>query len=169
MEEQITLKPEELEFAANLWGFSEEEKETILPNLNSYQKRYIRHWPDFFKYKIIQEVVWAKKCAEMSKEGDQIVYSGIGEFLPDESTFGCTFAIQTALPLMHVIQERILSGQDPTPVGLNLVRCIDTPPERGGSGATLTKLYCIESKWELPEGVYRPGVKEYIDSISTRD
>jgi len=163
MEEQIVLNSGELEFAANLWGLSDEEKKTILPNLNPFQKRYIRHWPDFFRYKIIQEVKWAKKCAEKAEEGDKLVYNGMGEYLPFESTFGCAFAIQGMFPLMHVIRERLLSGLDPTPQNLNLVRCIDNPPERGGSGATLYNVYCVKSRCEIPDGMFRPGVKEYVE------
>lgn len=157
--EELKLTPEELEFASNLWGLTEEEKKKILPNLIPYQKRFIRHWQDFFDYKIIQEVVWAKNCAEVAKPGDKFVYSGMGQFLPEESTFGCTFGMQVMLPIMHVVRDRICSGIDPTPMGINQVRCIDKPPEDGGTGGALFKVYCIKSKVKIPPGIYRPGIE----------
>jgi uncharacterized repeat protein (TIGR04076 family) len=155
----IELTPKELEFAVNLWGLSDEERKKILPNLTPYQKRFIRHWKDFFKYKIIQEVVWSKNCAEGAKPGDKFVYSAMGEFLPDESTFGCTFGMQVMLPFMYVVRDRICSGIDPSPMGIHYVRCIDTPPAQGGTGGSFFKVYCIKENVKVPPGIYRPGVE----------
>ena len=74
--EQINLTTEELEMAARLMGWSEEQKKSLPPKLTNYQKRFIRHWPDFFKYKIIQEVNWPTEH-RITTQSQRIYESGL--------------------------------------------------------------------------------------------
>ena len=54
---EIELTEEEIKRGIDLMGWSKEQSESFVPNLTPYQKRFIKHVPDFFNYKIIQEVV----------------------------------------------------------------------------------------------------------------
>ena len=164
--EQIKLTKEELYRAAKLMGWSEEQKNTLSLKLTDYQKRFIRHWPDFFKYKIIEEVIWASHCPLQAKPGDKIVYSALGDLLPEESSFGnratfgyCSFCLYPMLPFFYTVRDRICSGlNDPSPAGIDYVKCVDIEPRLGGTGTVFCKIYCVKSQVKVPQGLFRDGV-----------
>lgn len=168
--EKIELTPEELERAAIIWGLSEEEKKTRLPKLTPYQKRFVRHFPDFFRYKIVQEVTFAKTCATQGKPGDKIVYSAMGDILREECNFGargrgfyCVLLPMSMLPMFYVVRDRICAGfDDPSPVGYNNIKCPDTDIDYNGTGLVFTKVYCIKSKVTPPPGIYRPEIYDLL-------
>jgi hypothetical protein len=164
--EQITLTTEELDLAEKLMGWSEEQKKTLPSRLTDYQKRFIRHWPDFFNYKIIQEVIWSSHCPVQAKPGDKIVYSALGDLIQEESSFGdrttfgyCFVCVMAMLPFFYTVRDRICSGfDDPSPAGIDYVKCIDIEPRFGGTGSVFCKIYCVKSKVKVPPGLFREGV-----------
>ena len=163
----IVLTQDELARAAKIMGWSEEQKKTLPLILTDYQKRFIRHWPDFFKYKIIQEVTWSKHCALQAKPGDKIVYTALGDLLPEECTFGnrptggyCSLAVMAMLPFFYTVRDRICTGvDDPSPAGVDYIKCMDVEPVLGGTGMIICKVYCVKSKVNVPKGLFREGVE----------
>ncbi len=160
---EIELTAEELEFAAKLWGLSEEERKTILPKITGAQKRFIRHWPELFEYKILAEVVWAKNCIRNAKVGDKMVFSAMGSWLIEESTFRCAWAAGAMLPMMYGISDRIMDELDPAYMGMDYIKCPDMEPEEGGTGSVLFKLHFIKEKRKMPEGAHRTGVDKVLE------
>jgi hypothetical protein len=147
--EQITLTTEELDLAEKLMGWSEEQKKALPSRLTDYQKRFIRHWPDFFNYKIIQEVIWSSHCPVQEE-------SSFG----DRTTFGyCFVCVMAMLPFFYTVRDRICSGfDDPSPAGIDYVKCLDIEPRFGGTGSVFCKIYCVKSKVKVPPGLFRDGV-----------
>jgi uncharacterized repeat protein (TIGR04076 family) len=150
---EIELTPRELEFAAKLWKLTEEEKKRILPNLRPMQKRFLRSFADFYGWKIIQEVEWAKSCPLQAKPGDKIVYNGMGILLPEESSFGtrttggyCTWAIMAMLPFVYTCSDRLMDNLDLTPRGMDYGKCMEMEPAEGGMGEVRFKVYAIREK-----------------------
>ncbi len=160
---EVKLTEDEVKRGIDLMGWSEEQAKSFVPNLTPYQKRFMKHVPDFFNYKIIQEVVWAKNCARNPKPGDKTVFAAVGMFLPEESTFPgcgfCTFAITQILPFLYVVYDRICSGLDPSPMGINYIKCPDIEPAEGGTGSVLFKVYCIKSPIKVKKDIYRDKFK----------
>ncbi len=162
---ELELTPKEIERAMDFWGCSAEQRKTLPAKLTPYQKKFIKHLDDFFNYKIIQEVTDVSVCAMRARVGGKIVYSAMGELLTEECTAYpehrdikgyCPFAVQEMLPLIYTVQDRIMAGcEDPSPIGLIHVRCIDEEPARGGTGLVRFKVYCIKEKVKVPEGMYR--------------
>ena len=150
--ENITLTEEEIEIGAKaLWGLSDEERRTIIPNLTPMQKRFLRCCKKggFFGYKIIQEVVSVKNCPRQAKVGGKIVYNAMGELVPFKSdafpvTGICTQAVMAMLTQSYLVSDRISGGLDPDPAGLNLVRCPNFSLEEGGLGSVLFKVYRVK-------------------------
>ena len=162
----IELTPEELEFATKLWGLSEEEKKTLLPNLSGAQKRFINHWPKIFDYKMIAEVVWAKNCMRNAKPGDKMVFSAMGSWLVDESTFRCPWVAGAMLPMVYGMSDRIMDDLDPAYMGMDYMKCPDMEPEEGGLGSVLFKFHFIKEKRIMPEGAHRTGVDDVLKEDS---
>ncbi len=167
---EIELTAREQEFAARLMGWSEDQKKALPPKLTDYQRRFIRHFGEFFEWKIIQEVTWAKHCALQAKPGDRIVYSALGDPLLEESSFGnrstggyCSFCVMAMLPFFYTVRDRICSGvDDPSPAGVDYIKCMDVEPSLGGTGMVISKVYCVKSKVSVPKGLFREGVEDYI-------
>ena len=162
----IELTPSEIERAMDFWGCSEEQRKMLPSKLTPYQKRFIKHLDDFFNYKIIAEVKWQNHCAMRARVGEKIVFSAMGELIPEECTAFpphiaglsgfCSFAVQMMLPFIHVVQDRIMSGcANPSPMGIDHVKCIDSEPSRGGTGEARFTIYCVKEKVKVPDGMYR--------------
>jgi uncharacterized repeat protein (TIGR04076 family) len=161
----IKLTPQEIERAMDFWGCSPEERKTLPSKLTPYQKRFIKHLDDFCNYKIIAEVKWQGHCAMGAKVGGKIVFSALGEIIPEECTAFpphraglnyCSFAVQEMLPFIHVVQDRIMSGcANPSPMGIDYIKCIDMEPARGGTGEVRFSIYCVKEKVKVPKGMYR--------------
>lgn len=154
--ENITLTEEEIErTASKLWGLSDEERKTIMPNLTPMQKRFLRcqSLNGFGNYKIIQEVVSVNNCPRQARIGGKLVYNAMGELTPFESdafpvTGVCTQAVMAMLTQSHLVSDRVSAGLDPDPVGLNLVRCPNFSLEEGGLGSVVFKVYRVEKTEE---------------------
>lgn len=163
--EEIKLTPKELERAMGFWGIPESRKQKFAASLTPYQKRYIKHLDDLVNHKIIAEVIYASHCALGAKVGGKLVFSALGEIIPEECnavrsyaglTGYCSFAVQVLRPYIYAIQDRILSDcEDPSPMGIDTVKCIDTEPALGGTGETRYRLYVIKEKVKIPKGMYR--------------
>lgn len=166
--EDIKLTPAEMERAMDFWGCSEEQRKVLPSKLTPYQKLFIRHLDEFFNYKIIAEVLSSVHCAMRAEVGGKFVFSAMGEIIPEECigyprTKGingfCSFAMQMMLPYIHVVQDRIMSGcANPSPMGIDHVKCIDTEPARGGTGEVRFQIYCVKEKVKVPDGMYRVNV-----------
>ena len=156
--EEIKLTPEELEFAANLWGLSEEDKKRILPKLTPDQKRFIRTFPRYWQYKEIAEVVEANNCMRNAKPGDKLVFHGMGGWLSDESTLNCVWAAANIGRMQRVIAERVAGGIDVENMGTNYIRCPEVKLEEGGIGSVLFKVYFIKEEDGTLRDGHRSGV-----------
>ncbi len=165
----IKLTAAEIDRALGFWGLPESKKSTLQTTLTPYQKLFIKHLDDFSNYKIIARVIFARHCALGAKVGGQITFSGFGEIIPEECNAVreyaglrgyCSFAVQMMRPYILAIQDRIMSDcEDPSPMGIDTVKCIDTEPALGGTGETRYRLYVIREKVKIPRGMYRAKVK----------
>jgi uncharacterized repeat protein (TIGR04076 family) len=158
----IELRPEELEFATKFWALSEKEKEEILPKLTGCQKRFFRHFTDFFNYKIVAEVVWAKNCIRNAKPGDKMVFTGMGGLIYEESSLHCIWAASVMLPMVYGIFDRVMEGHEPNLMGMDYFKCPDMEPEEGGTGSVFFKIRIIKNKYTMPEKAHRPGVDDFF-------
>lgn len=137
---EIQLSPEAIKLHKERMGYTDEELKNTTPN----QRMIMNAAVNFQKYNIIAECVWARGCYWQPKPGDKFVIRAGGRLVPEESTFPtmCIAAISQFLPFLHIVYERLALGLDPTPEGLNSVRCFDTGIENGGYGQVLFKIRC---------------------------
>jgi hypothetical protein len=156
--ENLELTEEEKELGAkSLWNLSDEERKEIIPNLTPMQKRFLRTMKrgGFSKFRIIQEVISVKNCPRQAKVGGKMVYNTMVELRPDDCdafpvTGYCTQAMMAMLSHAYLISDRIQAGLNPSPAGIDYVRCPHSCLEEGGIGSVLFKIYSVElSKEEL--------------------
>jgi len=136
---QSELAPEVVRRLKKIYGYTDEQ----IAKLSAKQRRLIP--VEYYRYRMIAEVVRAETCAAGCKPGLNYVFGAGGVLLPEESSIPwyCVWAMAPLLPFFQICYDRLASGLDPKDMAFEYVWCPDTGLECGGFGRVLFKI-----RWE---------------------
>jgi hypothetical protein len=143
---KIKFTDVEYESAKRMWGYSDEDMNKVIPQLNLSQKRFFQYKDGFHNNKMIMEVVEVKNCPRQAVVGGRIVFSGMGELIPSECTAFpvggfCTKAVMAMLPFCYMAANKVmagLSGKDLVPA-LDFAKCPHGTLEEGISDLCVSR------------------------------
>jgi len=121
-----------------MFGYTDAQLEKLMSNPRNLG--LVEHAADFLKYRLVAEVVSAYGCGAGHKVGDKIIYKN-GALLCNESSKQICFGLLSAIsPCVHVVMEKVFSGEDPTKIAFNRHHCPDVGVDHGGFGEVIVEV-----------------------------
>jgi hypothetical protein len=120
-------------------GYTDAQWETFLKNPRNLE--VLERTEDFFKYRIVAEVISAYGCAAGHRVGERILIDPGGTLPCKENPEKVCFGLLSPInPFVWMVFDKISSGEDPTRISFNRVHCLDVGVDKGGWGEVVVEV-----------------------------
>lgn len=142
--QQAMPNEEQLKSFKDMMNYNDAQWDTWRSNPKNLQ--LLEKAGEFEKYILIAEVTSSTGCAAGHRVGDRIVYVG-GALVSSESPEKICFGLlATVSPVVHMLMEKIFSGEDPTKIVFTKHHCPDVGVDNGGWGEVIVEVKVEETQ-----------------------